>query len=329
MIIEHFQPFTGQHCETTATGSLLLQLGINLSEPMLFGLGEGLSYIFWNMKSMEFPFIGGRIKPGALTQNIANNLALALDVQETSSPKKAWEHVAQSIDNNIAVGLQLDCYHLEYFTSKIHFAGHYVAMYGYDDNYAYLVDTEQQGGMVTTSLHNLALARSEKGPMASKNLAYTIHRTDTEYDIATAIQIAIGRNAQEYLTPPIQNISYKGILKTSKEIQKWFRTSTDVKRDFQTTALIMERAGTGGALFRNLYRDFLWESYNLLQVEVLQQAYQEFVAIAELWVTVSSLFHQAGETHDSAFIDQASDILVELSEREHRTMQMLQEKYAP
>ena len=39
------KPFVGQHCETTATGTLLNQLGIELSEPMLFGLGEGLGFV--------------------------------------------------------------------------------------------------------------------------------------------------------------------------------------------------------------------------------------------------------------------------------------------
>lgn len=63
MIIENFEPFNGQHCETTATGSLLKQIGIELSEPMLFGIGEGMGYIFRNMKMMDFPFIGGRVKP--------------------------------------------------------------------------------------------------------------------------------------------------------------------------------------------------------------------------------------------------------------------------
>jgi hypothetical protein len=43
MIVENFKPFIGQHCETKATGSLLQHLGIRLSEPMLFGLGEGLA----------------------------------------------------------------------------------------------------------------------------------------------------------------------------------------------------------------------------------------------------------------------------------------------
>ena len=143
-IIKDFKPFNGQHCETTATGSLLNQIGFELSEPMLFGLGEGLGFIFWNMKIMDFPFIGGRIKPDALTENISKNLDFKLEVRKTSSVKKAWENVKNNIDNNIAVGLKLDCYHLDYFTNKIHFAGHYVAIYGYDDKFAYLIDTKQQ-----------------------------------------------------------------------------------------------------------------------------------------------------------------------------------------
>ena len=38
--------FDGEHCETVAIGTLLAQRGSGLSEPMLFGLGEGLSFIF-------------------------------------------------------------------------------------------------------------------------------------------------------------------------------------------------------------------------------------------------------------------------------------------
>ena len=88
MKIEKFKHFKGQHCETTATGSLLNQIGIELSEPMLFGIGEGLGFIFWNMKIMNFPFIGGRVKPDVLTENICRNLNLKLDVTETSSVKR-------------------------------------------------------------------------------------------------------------------------------------------------------------------------------------------------------------------------------------------------
>jgi hypothetical protein len=322
-IIAGFKPFIGQHCETTATGSLLNQMGINLSEPMLFGLGEGLGFIFWNMKIMDYPFIGGRIKPDALTRNLTRNLHLKLEVEETASKAKAWNQVKTKIDKGIAVGLKLDCFHLDYFTNKIHFAGHYVAMYGYDDASAYLVDTQQQGCKVKTSLKNLGLARNEKGPMSSRNLSYTIQHEKKSYDLKTAVATAIRNNAEDYLHPPINNIGYKGILKASKEIKKWFAASKKPTRDFCTTAMLMEKAGTGGALFRNLFRDFLQESYELLSSQKLKTAHAIFSETASMWTKVSALFKQAGETTNGDYINQASEILAVISGKEKAAMELL------
>jgi hypothetical protein len=321
--MENIQPFDGQHCETIATGTLLQQLDIYLSEPMLFGLGEGLGFIFWNMKTMDMPFIGGRIKPDALTENIARNLNLELTVKETASKEKAWDSVKQLIDNGQAVGLKLDCFHLEYFSRPFHFAGHYTALYGYDTENAFLVDTKQQGGRVKTSLKSLALARAEKGPMSSKNLYYTLCKTNKKFDLETAILTAIRNNATEYINPPITNIGYKGILKTSSEIIKWFKTSKDIENDFTTTAMLMEKAGTGGALFRNLYRDFLKESYDLLKLDKLKAGYEAFVEIATLWSTVSELFEKTGQTKNIQYTQQASETLKAISNKEKSAMEML------
>ena len=324
MIIQDFYPFEGQHCETTATGSLLQHLGIKLSEPMLFGLGEGLGFIYWNMKIMDFPFIGGRVKPDVLTRNLTRNLHLHLEVKETSSIKKAWQNVKEKIDKNIPVGLKLDSYHLEYFTTKVHFAGHYVAMYGYDKEFAYVVDTQQQGGQMKTTLKNLELARNEKGPMSSKNKSYTISNTDKDFVLEEAILKAIKNNAHDYLNPPIKNIGYKGILKTSVEIKKWFQKSKNIEKEFRTTAMLMEKAGTGGAIFRNFYRDFLKESAELLQSKQIEKASIEFSKIAELWTEVAFLFDEAGRTSKNIHINNASNILNDLSEREKMAMELLE-----
>src|SRR5690606_33190644 len=99
------------------------------------------------------------------------------------------------------------------------------AIYGYDAENAYLVDTHQQGGQVKTSLKSLELARSAKGPMASKNLYYTLNPSEEKYDLASAIPTAIKNNATAFLNPPIKNVGYNGILKTSSEIVKWFKGS--------------------------------------------------------------------------------------------------------
>ncbi len=325
MIIEDFKHFKGQHCETTATGSLLKQLGIELTEPMLFGLGEGLGFIFWNMKTMDFPFIGGRVKPDVLTENLCRNLNLKLEVAETASRSRAWENVRSFIEKGKAVGLKLDCYHLEYFTTRFHFAGHYVALYGYDNEFAYLIDTDQQGGKVKTSLKSLALARNEKGPMSSRNKTYTITKNEQLNDLKKAVKQAIKNNATEFLNPPIKNLSHRGILKTSSEIKTWFKNSKDVKGDFQTTAMLMERAGTGGSLFRNLYQDFLKESAELLNSDEIEEAHREYSKIAEQWKNLSDLFYLAGETKNEGYINQASELLIELSESERIAMKTLEE----
>ncbi len=318
--ILNVQPFPGQHCETSATGTLLSQIGISLSEPMLFGLGEGLSFIYWNMKTMNAPFFGGRNKQDGITQNLAKNLQFELDVKETASAAKAWDNVKANIDAGVPVGLKLDCYHLDYFTEKIHFAGHYVAMTGYDDTYAYVADTGQPQ---KTTLISLALARSEKGPMSSKNLSYTVSKGRDDFDLETAVKQAVRSNAQAYLSPPITNISYKGIAKAGKEIKKWFEGSKNIEAEFSQAAMLMEEGGTGGALFRNLYRDFLKECATLLTHDEIAEGYELFCDIAPLWSKVAALFRLTAKTQSKEPVDQASEILIELSQKEKQAMERL------
>jgi len=315
--------FAGVHCETTATGTLLKNIGVDLSEPMLFGLSQGLGFIYWNMKIMDFPFIGGRIKPDLITKNITEILNLNLNIKQTTSIKKAWKNIEEPLSRKIPVGLKLDCYHLEYFKNKIHFAAHYVATTGLDEEFAYLVDTIQQGQCVKTSLKSLELARNEKGPMSSKNLSYTIESSGSIPPIQNVLPIAITQNAKDFLNPPIKNIGYKGILKTSQEIKKWFKTSTNRHRDFTTTAMLMEKAGTGGSLFRNIYRDFLKEAQAYIENRALVQAHDSYSEISKSWKEVAELFNEAGETENIVHINAASKLLVAISEKEKETMELL------
>jgi len=164
IIIENFVPYQGEHCETTAMGNLLQFAGVRLSEPMLFGLGQGLGFIYWDSKQMDFPFIGGRVKPDVLTANLIGRLGLTVSVQETSSVDKAWRNVRSCIEQGVPVGLKLDSYYLDYFTSKVHFAAHYAVLYGMDDEFAYMADTRQQGGRVKTAFDQLGRGQKRQGP---------------------------------------------------------------------------------------------------------------------------------------------------------------------
>ncbi|WP_436494647.1 BtrH N-terminal domain-containing protein [Actinokineospora sp. HUAS TT18] len=320
MIIEAASTRGMQHCETTALGVLLRHEGVDLSEPMLFGLGSGLSFVYWDGKGMDFPFLGGRVKPFELTRNLDSRLGLGLVVRETTSQRKAWQDVAEQLGAGRPVGLQLDSYHLDYFGSKVHFGGHVVAMYGYDDDRAYLVDTDQQGGAVTTSLDSLAKARAERGPMTARNRSFTITGPRALPPLESLVVPAIKACAVEFLNPPIANLGYRGIEKTAKQVVKWLDRTDNPQRDLPLAALLMEKAGTGGALFRNLYRDFLGECAQLVDDNGIRVGHTMYGEAATLWTEVAQLIAQAGETGDATHLKQASKLLHDLSRLEHDAM---------
>lgn len=54
----------------------------------------------------------------------------------------------------------------------------------------------------------------------------------------------------------------------------------------------MERGGTGGSLFRNIYTDFLKEGSTILESKELEQASEKYKEIALLWRQVADLFEK-------------------------------------
>ncbi|MDG9708280.1 BtrH N-terminal domain-containing protein [Streptomyces sp. DH10] len=321
--VKDVDPRGTQHCETSALGVLLRHQGLDLSEPMLFGLGSGLSFIYWDSKNMDFPFLGGRVKPFELTRNLAARLGLELAVQETGSARKGWENVASAIDAGLPVGLQLDSYHLDYFTSKVHFGGHVVALYGYDEHDAYLVDTDQQGGAVTTSLSSLARARAERGPMTARHRSFTLTAAGTAPDPRSRIVPAITACADAFLSPPIANLGHRGIEKAGKLVPGWLRRTDAPRRDLPQAALLMEKAGTGGALFRNLYRDFLAECAEWLDSGHLRTGHALYSEAAGLWTDVAALVTNAGESGDEQYLGRAGTVLRDIARIEREAMEAL------
>lgn len=109
----------------------------------------------------------------------------------------------------------------------------------------------------------------------------------------------------------------------SSEILKWLSRSSNPEHDLRLTALLMERAGTGGALFRNLYRDFLKESIVWLEDPKIEQASRLFTDIAPLWVHVSASIDHAGKTGDQEELQRTSQLLLEIAYKERTAMELL------
>lgn len=204
-------------------------------------------------------------------------------------------------------------------------------MYGYDDERAYLVDTAQQGGAVSTSLASLAAARSARGPMSARNRWFTVGLPEPAPDVRDrvpeSVAAAIADCAEAFLTPPIANIGNRGILTAAKRVPGWFGRVADPASDLPTIAMLMERAGTGGALFRNVYRDFLSECVGLGLPEDVTRRIAEgrdgYAESARLWTRVAALVDTAGRSGDSEPLTEAGRSLKDIAAIETDAMSTL------
>jgi len=88
----------------------------------------------------------------------------------------------------------------------------------------------------------------------------------------------------------------------------------------------MEKAGTGGALFRNMYRDFLKECDELYKDLDLNSSYKNFCTIAHMWTEVSKMVCSAGQNSSKQALQRASDILMDIAALEEKTMKTLLRK---
>jgi len=326
MTVLKVKPFVGQHCESTTLVNLLRQHGLDFSESFVFGLGRGLNYVYWKTDSMEYPFIGGRTRPDSLTQNVAEALELKLDTKQSDSERKAWEHLTDEIDAGRMVGLKLDSYFLDYCHEDFHFAAHYVSCYGYDERQVYLVDTQNKRGVHTTSLESLADARSYRGPMSSKALSFTLTPPSRLPDLGALVPRAIASNAEVFLHPPIQNMGFKGIRKTSELMPRWLDTLEHPTRSLRTLSTLMERAGTGGGNFRALYARFLEECAALTGTPAYQAAAVRYHDMARRWTEVAQLLDAAGVKRKPELLEKAAGILAALADDEEHAMEELHEE---
>lgn len=183
--------FVGKHCESTTLINMLLNRGINVSEPLVFGLGRGISFLYWHSKQMPAPFLGGRVKPDHLIRNAAHALGIELHESETTSQPKAERELRAALDADEVVGLKLDRFHLDYAHDSFNFAAHYVACVGYTPDTYTVVETAGLG-VQTTSRDSLMQARSATGPMSSRSLAFRLGKSDFNPDgLASACRESI------------------------------------------------------------------------------------------------------------------------------------------
>lgn len=85
----------------------------------------------------------------------------------------------------------------------------------------------------------------------------------------------------------------------------------------------MERAGAGGSIFRNFYRDFLIESYDILKSTEIKRSSSLFKDIARQWGEVAELLEETSSTLNQKYLVQASELCRKLATAEVEAMKTL------
>ena len=300
LMVDGYTHHPGHHCESTAARNVFMHAGIELSEEMLFGLGEGLGFIYWFMKgkkvAMPFPFVGYRGgRAVELISRASERLGITWRAVETKSADKAYKNVKQLLASGHPVCVYVDMVYLPYMRlpEQAHFGGHSIALYGLDENAetAYVSDILDEPQ--TLSLEDLRTARSsthQPFPPKNRHLEFRFPKSPPVFkDLVLG---AIEANAAAMANPPISNLGLKGMLKFAAEIKKWSQmlSPENLLAGLVNAFVYIEIGGTGGAAFRPIYARFLKEAYHLTGESRLLEASQLYQrsaqALSSLGVTL-------------------------------------------
>lgn len=325
-----FIHFQHAHCESGVTTNLLRHYGINISEPMAFGIGAGLFFAHVPfLKVSGVPATTFRTWPGAVFKRVAQRLHVTMHTEKFRTPEKAMLALDRALDAGIPVGLQTSVYYLPYLPEafRFHFNAHNLVIYGRKDG-QYLVSDPVLDHTSVIAPEDLVKARFAKGTPEPKGFMYYVIDAPRTVDYAKAIQQGIKQTCFFMLSPPIPWFGNKAVGLLANKIKKYPQQLSQRKAALYLGNIIrmQEEIGTGGAGFRYLYAAFLQEAGQLLQRDDLQKFSEELTSIGDDWRNFA--YHAArlvkARTSDLVSYDELSNLLKHCGEREKTVFKQLE-----
>jgi hypothetical protein len=282
----NFTHHQSAHCENGVASNLLKFNGINISEPMVFGIGSGLLFFYFPLlKVNQAPAISYRPMPGFIFNKAAKRLGIKVKRIKFSSPEKAQIALENNLKNNIPTGLQVGVYNLTYFPDeyRFHFNAHNLVVYGKKEN-TFLISDPVMETVTTLTEAELEKVRFAKGVLSPKGQMYYPEYIPSEINLEKAIKKGIKNTCNDMLAPvPIVGVAAMRFL--AKSIRKWPKTKgVKVANHYLAQMIRMqEEIGTGGGGFRFIYGAFLQEAAVILKKDQLKELSLEITQIGDLW----------------------------------------------
>jgi len=326
----NFQHHQSAHCENGVTSNLLKHYGINLSEPMIFGIGSGLFFSYLPfLKNDGIPVTSFRPLPGVIFKRATQLLGFKVKKKKFRDQDKAMTALDSLLLQDIPVGMLVGVYHLTYFPApyRFHFNAHNLVVYAKEGN-KYMISDPIMENPTSLTYNELKRVRFAKGLFPPKGHMYWADKVSENPQIKEAIIKGIKKTAKD-MTAPVPIIGVKGIRYLSKQVRKYPKKLSK-KRAAQYLGKIVrmqEEIGTGGAGFRFMYAAFLQEAAEVLQQDWINDMAMEMTKIGDIWrsfaVETARIVKDRSKTDDA--YNQVADILLLIADREEKVFTRLKQ----
>jgi hypothetical protein len=287
MSIIPFRHVMAAHCESGTVTALLNFHGMNVTEPMVFGIASGIFFAYMKPPMMDFPMFVTRTMPGQIRSKFAQRTGVKFVAKTYSDPKEAERELDRLLDQNQPVAVQTDLFFMDYFAPwfRVHINVHYINVIGREGN-KYFVSDSYHPEIAEIDRETLHKGRFAGGAMAPKGLMFYPVHIPEKIEFDKVIKKGIKAATFNMLKIPLPFLGVKGIRRFADKIVDW----PDYARDADQLAdkvlrifILLEEQGTGGGGFRFIYASFLQESAKILHNQRLNDLSKEIMEIGDRW----------------------------------------------
>jgi hypothetical protein len=313
------------HCESGTIATLLRTRGLDLTEPMVFGIGAGLFFIHLPfVKLGGLPLTAYRGMPRAIIKNLTKRLGIRMRYERFRDAEAGMRRLDELLARGIPVGLQSNIFWLTYFPVDMRFQynGHNMVAYGKQDE-TYLISDPVTDVTVTCPADDLKRARFARGgPMAPKGMLYYPESVPAQPELAPSVRAAARQVCKAMLDTPIPLMGVRGIRYLANRVERWPEKLGPklARANVANVIRMQEEIGTGGAGFRFLYAAFLQEAAEVLQRPALKEVSQALTAVGDRWrdFAVLGAQHCKGKQTGDEVYARLAQLLRECADGEQR-----------
>lgn len=339
-MIEGYPNARKRHCETGAFVSMMEYYGFEVSEPMAFGIGSGLYFLytpFMKMGNTIYPIF--RSWPVTVVQHAAKRLHLPYHEKRfRNHPEKATAALDALVAKGIPVGVVVNVKGLKYFNmtgNEVNFNGHILTVLGKEGSVYTVADTDNRltsDDLITMEQSVLEDIRFASGVAAPHGHMFYFDPLPKDFnkqvDLKQAVIAGLKATCHNMLYIPFPYFGTKGMHYFAKDIRKW-----EQKYEHRQICIrllwyyrVIERAGTGGAGYRFIYADFLSEAAALFENSTMSECASMMEKVAEQWRQFS-LDCRRYLRKDEITLNEMADQLDEISENEKKVFIKIKKEF--